>query len=355
MHTEPTTADSALGREGFALALVVLLLFAVALTGATGYRVVASEAFQSQQALETDQSLAVAQGGLEWFVGNQRGTVPDSTNYDINGGTAVITTRKVATLSLEEDLYLVKSRGIYTDPRFPGIPATRVVSQYALYKKVPVNVMAPVMTTAGQTTVENNGSVSGADYASSGSCTSAVGATLYGIVARGNARIRGSGSITGYPTQWLALSNFNSVVDSVDTAWDVYSDPTFPVDFDDDWPGSSWFNAHPDSFPVVRVNGNFTPSWSQWGRGVLIVTGELRLDAWKWWTWYGIILAGDIDDIDQRSYSTIYGTLVGGQGSSMGNWDIEGSTIRYHSCFVESAGLSLAHLSPMDNSWWEGG
>jgi len=353
MPTEPRLSGPASGQEGFALAMVVLLLLAIALTGAAGYQVVSTEAFQSQQATEVSQAFAVAQGGLEWFTGSQRGAVPDTTTYSMNGGTAVITTRKVATLSNEEDLYLVKSEGTYTDPRFPAIPATRIVSEYAIYHKVPVNVMAPIMTTARRTTVEQNGRVYGADLATSGSCTTAVGATIAGVVARGNARESGTGVITGNP-QWINLAQFAVVVDSVDTAWDVYSDPDFPVDYDDSWPGSAWFNAHPDSFPVVRVNGNFSPSWSKWGRGVLIVTGELRINQWSFWTWHGIILAGDIANVDRRSYSNIHGTLVVGMGSQMrNNWDIDGGTFQYHSCYVEKAGISLAHLSPMENSWWE--
>ena len=353
MPTEPRLSGPASGQEGFVLAMVVLLLLAIALTGAAGYQVISTEAFQSQQATEVSQALAVAQGGLEWFTGSQRGAVPDTTTYSMNGGTAVVTTRKVATLSNEEDLYLVKSEGIYTGPRFPAIPANRVVSEYAVYHRVPLNVMAPVITTARRTTVERNGRVYGNDLATSGSCTSAVGATIAGVVGRGNARETSPGVISGSP-QWINLNNFANVVDSVDTAWDVYSDPNFPVDYDDSWPNFSSLPS--DSFPVVRVNGNFSPSWSKWGRGVLIVTGDLRINQWSFWTWYGIILAGDINNIHRNSFANIQGTLVGGQGSSMGNnWDIEGGTIQYHSCYVEKAGLSLAHLTPMENSWWEDG
>lgn len=351
MPTEPRLSGPASGQEGFALAMVVLLLLAIALTGAAGYQVVSTEAFQSQQATEVSQALAVAQGGLEWFTGSQRGTVPDTTTYSMNGGTAVITTRKVATLSNEEDLYLVKSEGTYTDPRFPAIPATRIVSEYAVYHKVPVNVMAPIMTTARRTSVEQDGRVYGNDLATSGSCTSAVGATIAGVVARGNARERGGGVITGSP-QWINLANFATVVDSVDTAWDVYSDPNFPVDYDDSWPNFSSLPS--DSFPVVRVNGNFTAGIARGGRGVLIVTGRLSINQWSFWTWHGIILAGDVANVDRRSYANIRGILVAGQGSQMrNNWDIDGGTFQYHSCYVEKAGISLAHLSPMENSWWE--
>jgi len=197
MRNEPGTGSPASGREGFALALVVLLLFVIALMGTIGYRIVTTESFQSQQATETILAFTVAQGGLQWFTGNQRGIVPDTTTININGGTAVVTTRKTATLSNEEDLYLVKSEGSYTDPRFPAIPATRIVSQYAVYKKVPVNVMAPVMTTARRTRVQDNAEVYGLDAAPQGSCTSATGENLYGMVGKNTVQVHRGGTLTG--------------------------------------------------------------------------------------------------------------------------------------------------------------
>ena len=354
MPTEPRPSGPTSGQEGFALAMVVLLLLAIALTGAAGYKVISTEAFQSQQATDTNQALAVAQGGLEWFTGSQRGAVPDTTTYSMNGGTAVITTRKIATLSNEEDLYLVKSEGTYTDPRFPAIPAIRIVSQYAVYERVPLTVMAPVMTTARKTSLDRNGRVYGADAATFGSCTSAVGATMAGVIARGNAEEDDPDYIQGNP-DWTSLNNFANVVASVDTNWDFYSDPDFPVDYDDTWPDFGSLSS--DSFPVVRVNGNFTLEQNPGrdGQGVLIVTGELRIRRNANWEWNGIILAGDISNVDRRNNNTyIYGVLVGGMGSQMDNdWNIDGGTFQYHSCYVEKAGLSLAHLTPMENSWWE--
>ena len=58
--------------------------------------------------------------------------------------------------------------------------------------------------------------------------------------------------------------------------------------------------------------------------------------------------------LSRHNNTYIYGVLVGGMGSQMDNdWNIEGGTFQYHSCYVEAAGTSLAHLSPMENSWWE--
>ncbi|MFC1791778.1 hypothetical protein ACFL0I_04855, partial [Gemmatimonadota bacterium] len=91
MSTEKRLRASGGKQEGFALALVIFLLFAIAVAGATGYQVVRTGAFQSQQCAETSQSLAVAQAGLDWFIGGQRGIVPDTFTLEINGGTAVVT------------------------------------------------------------------------------------------------------------------------------------------------------------------------------------------------------------------------------------------------------------------------
>lgn len=350
MHTDLRNRPGTRDQGGFALALVVLFLFAILLMAGAGYQAISMEAFQSQKARETSQALAVAQGGLDWFTGIQRGAVPDSTSYGINGGTARITTRKVATLSQEEDLYFIRSQGFYTDPSFPEMPATRVVSQYAVFQKVPVNVMAPIMTTAGRTRVRQNGAVHGTDLAPAGSCTNATGASIGGVVGRNTLQILSGGQVVGTP-QDMTLGPFATVVDSVDTAWDVYSDPNFPVDYDNRWP--NFYSMPSDSFPVIRVNGDFAPNWSRWGRGVLIVTGTLHINNWTWWSWSGIILAGDLADVGQYSFATILGTLVAGQGSQMGNRDIDGGTFRYHSCNVERAGLALAHLTPVENSWWE--
>jgi len=337
-------------QDGFALALVVFLLFAIAVAAATGYQVVSTEAFQSQQYRETGKALAVAQAGLDWFIGGQRGLVPDTTTFDINGGTAVITTRKVATLSVEEDLYLVRSEGTFTDRRFPQIPAIRIVSQYAVFKKVPMNTLAPVVTTSNRVRVMQSGDVNGTDLAYAGQCIGAPVTPEAGVVARSNVQATGGGLIVGNPAG-LTLGPFSNVVDSVGLAWDVFSDPTFPVDYDDSWPNFSSLPS--DSFPVLRQNGDFSPNWTRSGRGVLIVTGTLQIPNFSFWYWNGIVLAGDLQDVGPWGYFTLEGALVAGQGAAMSNWDMRNGNIDYHSCYVSWAGLSLAHLSPLANSWWE--
>ena len=342
------TEHSRPGQEGFALGLVVLLLFAIAVAGATGYQVVRSEFAQAQGASETGLAMAVAEGGLQWYLGTQRGLVQDTLTYSINGGTAVVTTRKVATLSTEEDLYLVRSEGTYTDPRYPQIPATRAVSQYAVYKKVPLNTLAPLITTSGRVRIRQSTVVNGNDHAYSGQCDGSPASAVAGAVAANNVQVQSGGTLVGSPTN---LTLGSDVVNQVGMAWEVYSDPTFPVDYDDTWPNFSFLPS--DSFPVVRVSGNFSPNWTRSGRGVLIITGELRVPTWGFWTWEGLVIAGSIQNVGRYDYFTVQGTLVGGLGTPMSNLDMDNGNLDYHSCYVAWAGAALAHLSAMGNSWWE--
>lgn len=346
----PRARGGASSEGGFALALVVLLLFAIAVAGAAGYQAVRTEFFQSQQSSETGLALAVAEAGLQWYIGGQRGQVADTTQYDLNGGTAVITTRKVAELSDEEDLYLVTSEGTYTDPRYPQVPAVRVVSQYTIYKKIPMNTLAPLITSSARVRVQDDGYVDGRDLASAGQCPGAPTADIAGVVARAQVQERSGGTIHGSP-EGLTISPFETLTDSVGLAWEIYSDPNFPVDYDGSWP--NFWSLPADSFPVVRWNGNFSPNWFRNGRGVLIIDGELQIPNWSFWTWYGIVIADDIQDVGRWGYFWLYGALVGGQGSQMGNLDMQRGDVRYHSCYVAWAGASLAHMEPVSNSWWE--
>ncbi len=337
-------------QRGFALALVVLLLFAISMLGAAGYQILRTEASQAQQYAELTQALAVADAGLRWYTGSQRGTVRDSTTYNINGGTAVITTRKVATLSEEEDLYLVSSEGVYTDPRLPQIPARRTVSQYAIYEKIPLRNLAPFMTTSDTVRVRDYARVYAVDQALPGECAGAPAGPLAGVLAVRAAVASGGGVISGSPAA-LPSGTFQAAVDTVGFDWSIFSDPTFPVDYDGTWP--NFWSLPADSFPVVRVNGDLSASWSRWGRGVLIVTGRLRIPDLSFWHWNGIVVAGAIDNVATWGWFDLRGTLVGGLGAPMGILVLARGNLYAHSCYVERAGLSLAHLTPLGNSWWE--
>jgi hypothetical protein len=335
---------------GFALGLVVLLLFAIGAMGAAGYQIIRMEAFQARQGLETVRALAVAQGGLQWFIGGQRGLVPDNATVNVNGGTAAITTRKVATLSPGEDLYYITSEGAFSDPRYPQIPAVRRVSQYAVLKNLPMKTLASLITTGVRVRVRMAAVIDGADHALAGQCPGAPASPWAGVIARSNIQTKAGGTILGSPPG-LTLGSYQKVVEAVGVPWDVLTDSEFPVEYDGSWP--NFTSLESASFPVIRVTGDFFPSAAESGQGVLIVTGDLGIPANSGWQWRGIVMAGGLRDFGPDALFTVEGILVAGQGSTMKHWDMDNGRILYNSCYASWAGAALAHLKAVSGAWWE--
>ena len=142
-------------RGGFALALVVLLLFGIGVAGAAGYQVVFNEALLSVHAKETQTALSIARAGLRAYIGKQIGVHEDQVTYSIAGGDAVITARLVSEIDDFETLYLLGSQGVYTDPTFTGSAARRTVYQYAVKREVALNHVATMTQVTGDLFVED--------------------------------------------------------------------------------------------------------------------------------------------------------------------------------------------------------
>jgi hypothetical protein len=343
-------------RGGFALGLVVLLLFAIGVAGAVGYQVVQVESQLSNQAREMNLALSVADAGLKRFLGEHRGHPPDTTIYGINGGQAVVITRKLADVSDEEDLYHVSSTGTYADPLYADAPATRTVHQQAMLKTLPFNKLgAFTRASTGEIEIQNGGVVDGNDNAPIGFCPGAGlgGTDIGGIVSAGWLDLRSGYYLRGNPA-WTDLGTYQATVDALQARWDILTDPTYPVDIESSGGWASHISSLPsDSFPVVRVSGDLVAGWGEVGRGVLIVTGRIWLD--DGFSWNGIIMAGTIGDSDgggSRFY--VYGLVAAGLATNYtGRALVDDGYIRYHSCYALWAGESIAHFEPIENTWWE--
>ena len=365
MRTEATVPGGGGGRGGFALAMVVLLLFAVAMAGATAYQVVRVEAELAVGAEEANDALAVAQGGLERYFAESLGP-PDTVAYTVGGGTATVTPRKVGVVNADTDLYLVRSEGAVTDARYPASPARRTVSQYArLHHQPVVDTAALVGAYGGAVTVSTAydayPEVDGDDHgAHTGWCSSISTRHLYGIAKPGSAPSPAS-RIDGQPSDYVTLASPAGTVAAAAVRWDVLQNPSQPVGPWDHpyWP-SSVFSTYPDSFPVVRYEGDLYATSAYSGRGALIVTGTLHI--LYGFHWDGIVLAGSISPFYLGYYSgsvyrsSIDGVLVGGLdgGSSTSGFTVQNLQIRYNRCYAWRANQSLAYLEPLDGTWWEG-
>lgn len=334
-------------RSGFALLLVVLLLFAIAVAGATGYQVVSSEFAMSTQSREGVEALALARGGLQRFLAEQVGTVGDSVSYAIGDGIATVTTRKLFEQDSLNHLYYIRSEGTVTDLRNPDAPARRVVGAYGWHRMRPVPHKAAIMISDGNIRFRTFSRADGYDQATTSDCAAGGTAGVAGVIGTGNISDNGGGTIQGNPDD-DTYPNTQAVIDSAGIRWDILSDPNFPVEFDGSPPD---FGSLPsDSFPVVRYVGNLNADWTWAGRGVLIVTGQLQMRTG--FIWQGIILAGEISGTTFQ-FPFVRGTIIGGLNGSNSDTEFQSGYFRYHSCNVYAANESLSYLEVVDNSTFE--
>lgn len=337
MRPRPTAPD----RGGFALALVVLMLFAVAVAGATGYQVVSAEFSMAQQNRDGQEALAVARAGLQRFVAEQIGVLGDSVSYAIGDGVASVTARRVFVQDTLNHLYYIKSVGQVADPRTPLLPATRSVGTYAWHRLNPIRPKAAMILTGGQLWLFSGGNVRGADHATSGDCSFGGTVPRYGVATAGSIRSTG-GTYTGTPSGMVNYADFNAAYDTVGIRWDILSDPSFPVDFQNMMP--NWGSLPADSFPIIRFDGNLNAWGSLYsGRGVLIVSGTLSLSGD--FRWDGIILAGRFYySWSSLSVPRVQGIFVGNLSSVQTPMYLFAGDFNYHSCNAYKANRSLSYL-----------
>jgi Tfp pilus assembly protein PilX len=340
----PATGD----RSGFALALVVLLLFAIGVAGATGYQVVTTEFLLAGQNRDSHQALSVAHAGLQRFIGEHLGSVGDSMSYAIGSGVATVTARRMVAPDSSNHLYFLRSEGTVQDPRQANSPARRVVGTYAWHRQAPLAHAGAVVLTGGEFRVEGGAQVRGLDDANPSMCSGAGGPGTAGVATSGRTRTRSGGSILGNP-ETDTYANSQAVLDALGVRWDILSSPNFPVEFDGSVPNFASMPA--DSFPLVRYQGNLTAHWWWSGRGVLIVTGRFRA-GWSF-SWDGIILAGEFGGSSGFNAPSINGMVVGGLERSNPNARWRSGQIRYHSCNVEMANRALSYLDVVENTVFE--
>ncbi len=338
------------GRRGFALAVVIFVLFAVGMAALIGYDVVALEADMAIGRGHALEAVTAARSGLDRYVAEQVGT-PDTVAYAVGNATVRITPRKVATLGPDADLYFLESEAEVDDPRRPGAPARRRAGVYARLHTRPVRSEAAALLSAEQVFVGFFSEINGRDF-SPGGGVCAPPSDVAGVAARGMARFLGPpqlATIDGAPPSTVVPSHA-AVHSLTGIRWDVLSDPTFPIPFDGTPP--DFASLPTDSFPLVRAPGSLRAGRSWSGRGVLIVPGTLFLS--NGFEWDGIVLAGAIGSTFNRDFR-IRGTLIAGLDAP-GEGRVSflfGGEILYHSCFVAAANPALGYLQPLVNTFWE--
>ncbi len=340
-------------RSGFALALVVLMLFAITIAGGAAYRMVSTELSLATEYRDSQEALSVARAGLQRFLGEQIGVVGDSVSYAIGNGISTVTTRRVVERDARHHLYYVRSEGTVTDPRRPGSPARRVVGTYAWLHLSPVPHKAALMAAMDSVDVSGASSgsyatVDGYDHTTSSDCVGGGTAGVVGAIAARDPKTSAGGLLFGNPAR-RRYSSVSAVIDSANIRWDILSNPNFPVEFDGSPP--PWSSLPADSFPIVRYVGSLDADGGWAGRGVLIVTGNLTMDTG--FSWNGIILAGSLADVAASAYPAVNGLLIGGMNGTDGSVKLTTGYFYYNSCAAYAADRALSYLDPVDNTVFE--
>lgn len=337
-------------REGgFVLALVVFMLFAISVAGAAGYLVVASEFAMARYSGEGAEALAVARAGIERFVGEHSGAVPDTVAYAMGDGVVVVTPRKMAETDSVTHLYALRAEATVTDPRTPASPARRVVTAQAILRKRPVPHHAALISSATSITVHSFGDADGVDHNTSLDCVGGGASAIIGGVARSSI----SGVLNGSPASATWPGGWSAVRDSIVARWDVLSDPDFPVDYENTLPSLGSIPA--DSFPIVRyTSGSIVSTSGRHNKGVLIWSGELR--PWFLFNWEGIVMVENLGEpfLGFLGGGSVDGMLISGLNADNSPSSVEVRTdVRYHSCAVYGANESLSYFELLPNTMYE--
>ena len=346
-------------RTGFALAVVVFLLFAIGMASATGYTVVALESDMSVQGEEATEASTIARAGLQRYFGEHLGIPDDTTSYAIGNGTVYVSARMVAPVDTADgiNMYLVTARAEVANLSGSQAPASATVQQFAKLHEEPIARVGAF--TASYSSVQLRGItiMDGRDY-SYGQCADSGGEDLYAVGHRGSVSLSSyfgnSPTIVGIPSNYYAFSDHAEVYDTAGVRWDILQDSDFPVDYHNVFPN---FGALPsDEYPVVRVSGNLSPTSTHSGRGVLIVTGTLTFGNCCF-SWDGIVMAGNIGNQSGFwGYGYIRGMLIGGLDGTRNSVNLNvllGPRVYYDVCSALSASNALAYWEPLEDTFEE--
>jgi hypothetical protein len=344
-------------RRGFAIPTALLVIAVLTIMVAGGFSLVSAERRSVADQKSQISAFRIAEQGLEIFLvrrdsllgGNPGfthvpGIVPDSARITVAGGYADVSLTQIRPpISNQSGVYIARSRGVETSGAFAGTPqGVRTVAQYVLWEPAPMQVLAGWTSLSGLQKNGNAGTIGGIDLC-------AAEDTIAGVVVPVNPGYSGSTSAAiGDPPidsvskdsvkiDWNGIVNQNLIVASI----------TIPGG---SFPSEDYFNAHPDYYPIIRVNGDYALPNS--GRGMLIVTGALTLNGSVGWK--GVLLVGG--EITSNGNNGITGATVSGLNVKLGIpvpvATANGTkSYNFDSCEVSKSTSPAGALVTLRNTW----
>jgi type II secretory pathway pseudopilin PulG len=341
-------------RRGFALPVVILIVALLTVLLTTGLSRARTERQIAQASDETSEALAVAQSGLQTYLGTvtSRPADNDSIRVNVTGGYANVVVHLVRRPAdtTRRSLYLVRSTGVVINPDSGAAPrAQRTIAQFAEWE-------AGFMLRRAALTAANG------IYKRDGAAILRIWGTDYSGCSPSASAIPGlrTTDTTGSATPTVDYSGAPGLIEHGSS-----EGPAIAAATAINWAGAMGGDLVPDytsfqnfnfSYPIQRITGTLNRGLVTGGSGLLVVTGDLNIS--EFFFFQGIILVGGAIDFDPGSWVVIRGLVVSGLNEQLGinpprTEYGNGSylEIQYASCYVELALAPLRGLAPVRNAW----
>lgn len=363
-------------RPGFALPMVILVMFILVGALASGFAILSGERAADDASIQAQTATALAETGLQQGLRNRPGlglpAVPpagtESTRVTLSGGYAdIVTTRMRAPVGTTVPaLYLVRARGVRTRSGVAGAGnAVAMSTAFATFQQMTMTVQSAMTGINGIEKAGAAGAISGVDQCPVAS--GGTGTTIAAVAVPDNPGYDGSLTpLVGSPKVQSLGSDPSTAATTVPFDWaDIVSGSAITPDFlstadGTGFPNSGWFSSNPTRWPTIIVNNGPNPNveftLSSFGRGLLIVYGDLNLNG-NTAGWDGIIIVGG--KITSNGTNQVSGATITGLNVKLGYSvddndvnDLNGTkSYYYNSCNVKSALSALGALRVYQNTW----
>lgn len=367
-------------RDGFALPMAIMVIGFLTAGVVASFARVGAEIQTVDNVRGQTGAFAMAEAGLAEFMNAGQllpGQNSASRQYTFQGGSATVTVRRIFGTT-QNSLVVISSEGVIPGGG-PGRPeARRTVAQFATQQPMQMQVLASWTSLSGVHKNGNSGWFGGEDQAGTacGDGVTRAGIALPDSMASGqHIKSRASGDP---PIDFMGSPE--EMADQIDINWKAITDPNSPAirassnpqhpeagnvvctagtyGYDATYGGGKcggWPSNY-DNWPTVVVNGSTTLASS--GRGVLIVTGDLRLIGNQ--NWDGVILVGG--RIEDNGQGVINGSVITGlnvlKDEEVGESEVDISLAngqkryQFDSCMVQNAlAGATSGFQPMPNAW----
>jgi hypothetical protein len=345
-------------RNGFALPMVIVVMFALVSALAGGFALLSTERASDDATVQGQTAAALAETGLQQGLSNRVGlglpALPvgggDSVRVTVDGGYYDVITTELRPMVSDviPGIYVVRARGVRT---FSGVAnagnSVAMVSAFGIRKQVSLTVQSAMTGINGIKKAGSSGLISGHDVCG-------AKASLPGVAVPEDPGIDGTGqweaSLDG-SSKWTHIgATEEDASESVPIDWDaIVNGGSISADFRVPavaFPDATWFTDNPTAYPTIIVTNGPDPSteWSlpNFGRGLLIIFGNLDLGG-NMAGWDGLILVGG--RLTSNGANEVQGGVITGLNVKLG-LSVENNDVNelngtkkflYNSCKVASA------------------